>query len=76
VTLHIKKPRPQQKRLKWIAQIAANRTSGSNSGPHVVCQLAVGYPFLEPVRIGADGREHRERIRTAFNTKVAAFIAL
>ncbi len=48
-------------------------TTDSDGDPYFICQLAVGYPFLEPVRIAEGGREHCEQIRTEFDAKVAAF---
>jgi hypothetical protein len=44
----------------------------SDGDPYFICQLAIGYPFDEPIRIAEGGREHCETIRSDFEARIAA----
>jgi hypothetical protein len=48
-------------------------TTDSDGDPYFICQLAIGYPFIEAVRVAEGGREHCERIRAEFDARVATF---
>ncbi len=47
-------------------------TTDSDGDPYFICQLAIGHPFNEPIRIAEGGREHCARIQAEFDAKVAA----
>jgi hypothetical protein len=52
------------------ATLVADRDSDGD--PYFICQLAIGYPFDEPIRIAEGGREHCENIRSDFEARIAA----
>jgi hypothetical protein len=48
------------------------KTTDSDGDPYFICQLAIGYPFEQPIRIAEGSREHCENIRSDFEARVAA----